>query len=542
MVPKINPIVLLKAILLLCSFFRINVCIAQCTNGDLATPYDSNNSNKGVMFNLVTGASPVTIISFDLNCIGTSTGNFELYYKSGTYVGSETNAAAWTLAGTVSITSLGTNSETPVPLFFYLTIPANSTYGFYFTNNDNGSVAGVRYTNGTFTTIASDANLSIDGGLGKAYPFGADYAGRRVNCSVHYYIGDLTQAATISTVNATAMVTNQNSSGTNTYAESCTKLITKVTGAGASPVNGSVTGKVWIESTQPTGIPYVKRHYEITPAAGATTATGRVTLYFTQQEFNDFNAVSSVDLPTGTSDATGKANLLIEKRPGTSSDGTGKPNTYTGTPENINPADADIVWNATSSRWEVSFDVSGFSGFFVKTNSAILPIDLITFSAGRSGSYNLLQWQINNQANASYFELESSANGANFNSIALINAKDDLYNYSYKDASSYTGTVYYRLKTVDKDGTFAYSKVALLNSNASQTACSINPNPASGVATITVNNNLINTRAKLLTVSGGLVQSIQLNTNKVPLNTQTLNRGIYVLQFADGTVLRFIRE
>jgi hypothetical protein len=67
-------------------------------------------------------------------------------------------------------------------------------------------------------------------------------------------------------------------------------------------------------------------------------------------------------LPTGTADATGKANLRIEKRTGTSSDGTGNINTY-GTASTIDPADADIIWNATTTRWEVSFDVTGFSGF-----------------------------------------------------------------------------------------------------------------------------------------------------------------------------------
>ncbi|WP_157505977.1 BspA family leucine-rich repeat surface protein, partial [Flavobacterium chungangense] len=159
---------------------------AQCLS--LATPYNSDNSNKGVMFNIVTGATPITITSFDMNLIGTNTGIFEIYYKSGTYVGSESNGAAWTLAGSASATSLGTNQSTPIPLALSIPIPANTTYAFYITNNNPIIPAGVRYTNGTYTTLASDAYMSIAGGIGKAYPFGQTFIDRRVNCTPHYYI------------------------------------------------------------------------------------------------------------------------------------------------------------------------------------------------------------------------------------------------------------------------------------------------------------------------------------------------------------------
>jgi hypothetical protein len=71
-------------------------------------------------------------------------------------------------------------------------------------------------------------------------------------------------------------------------------------------------------------------------------------------------------LPTGPADVDGIGRILIDKYPGISSNATGVPATYTGTKQTINPNDVNIVWNATQSRWEVSFDVTGFSGFFMK--------------------------------------------------------------------------------------------------------------------------------------------------------------------------------
>ncbi len=149
------------------------------------------------------------------------------------------------------------------------------------------------------------------------------------------------------------------------------RIIATVAATGASPISGSTTAKVWVQTTQPTG--HVKRHHEIAPTANAATATGKVTLYFTQAEFDDFNAVSATDLPANSGDDAGKAALRIKRYTGTSSNGSGAENTYTGTPTTIDPTDTDIVWNAGLSRWEVSFDAVGFGGFFVVANVVQLP-------------------------------------------------------------------------------------------------------------------------------------------------------------------------
>lgn len=163
-------------------------------------------------------------------------------------------------------------------------------------------------------------------------------------------------------------------------------LVTIINATGGSPVSGNIDSRVWIEPTQPTN--YLKRHYQITPENNPNNATGKITLYFTQQEFTNFNAISAIKLPINGSDAENyKANLLIEKRTGVSNDGTGLPASYptTTAPVNINPADVDIFYNSPYSRWEVSFNVTGFGGFFVKTQAAINPI---TYVFNGNGSWN----------------------------------------------------------------------------------------------------------------------------------------------------------
>jgi predicted outer membrane repeat protein len=90
-------------------------------------------------------------------------------------------------------------------------------------------------------------------------------------------------------------------------ASSC-RVVANILPIGPAPVSGNVTAQVWVDATQPGN--YVKRHYQvtpvtsdgITPSANAGTATGRVTLYFTQQEFDDFNFANTTQLPKNPTD------------------------------------------------------------------------------------------------------------------------------------------------------------------------------------------------------------------------------------------------
>ena len=184
-------------------------------------------------------------------------------------------------------------------------------------------------------------------------------------------------------------------------------------------ITGSVTAKVWVQTIPPSN--YVKRHYEITPAADAATASAWVTLYFTQEDFDNFNDVNTTKLPTGPADAEGyKANLLIEKRGGESSDGSGLHTTYPGSPETINPNDADILWNAAAQRWEVTFEVTGFSGFFVKTQTGVLPVTFGDISAIIRGGSLFVNFTSLTEENNDRFIIEASADGKNFTQIGTL--------------------------------------------------------------------------------------------------------------------------
>jgi hypothetical protein len=317
-------------------------------------------------------------------------------------------------------------------------------------------------------------------------------------------------------------------------------LIAKVTPNGNAPATGNVTAKVWIDATQ--NNQFVKRHYEITPANNAATATARLTIYFTQAEFNNFNAVNAIKLPTNGTDAIGKANLLVEKRSGTG-DVNGLFSSYTGAVTNINPADEDIVWNASSSRWEISFNVTGFSGFWVKTQASVLPLKLLSFTGKRDDSNNQLNWVTTSEINTNRFEIAYSTNGVNFSVIGNVNAKGNsqINNYQFSHNIS-NSIVFYRLKMIDNDGKFEYSNIINLKGEDEKIKITVYPNPATDYLNIKVNNEYKNSTVQLFSIDGKLLQTINIKNNLEYINIKPLAKGIYTLRFYDGIVIKWMKE
>ena len=160
----------------------------QAADFALATPYNSNNGQRGAMFD-VFATNTVTIRNIDANLYAGTTANYEIYYRAGTHVGHENNAAAWTfIGGTTGLTSLGIDVPTPIPIAIDVTIPAGQTYSFYVTNDFGG---GTSYTDGTAVGdfLAGDANLAVYEGVGKSYPFGLTFLVRNFNGTLHYDLG-----------------------------------------------------------------------------------------------------------------------------------------------------------------------------------------------------------------------------------------------------------------------------------------------------------------------------------------------------------------
>lgn len=129
--------------------------------GTLSTGYvDSSGWCGGPYIDLTAAAVAVRIVSFEMYFKGTVNRDVEVFWKVGTYVGSETNPGAWTSLGTVNVTPGGTGTLTPVSLGG-VDIPPGETYGFKVWDGGTGGTDGPGLDLRLGGTSVSDANLSL---------------------------------------------------------------------------------------------------------------------------------------------------------------------------------------------------------------------------------------------------------------------------------------------------------------------------------------------------------------------------------------------
>ncbi|MBL9032743.1 MAG: hypothetical protein JNM80_13700 [Phycisphaerae bacterium] len=168
--------------------YHYNDATGQC----LETLYAQNNggSNGGmVYFDVVVGSLPVTLtgINTNLDGAGGNAANLTVFRKTGTAVGFENNAAAWTQVATGSATSQPVDTPTTFPLSTFVTLNANTTYGFALqATNGAGSIAH-RYTNGNgLNQTYQDDRLRINTGSASNAPFTGNIPSRVWNGSFCY--------------------------------------------------------------------------------------------------------------------------------------------------------------------------------------------------------------------------------------------------------------------------------------------------------------------------------------------------------------------
>ncbi len=212
---------------------------------------------------------------------------------------------------------------------------------------------------------------------------------------------------------------NQTADGNyNYYLSGCNTAIAMIyTTNSSNPLSGSTTARVWVDETQSRR--YVRRHYEILPQHNASTATARVTLYFSQEDFDSYNATKpKLLLPLDAGDSRNyKGNIYIEKRSG---NGDGVIDHYTGEPVTIYPQ--EVVWDNAANRWEVVFQTTGFSGFWLKAGDEpiVLPVIFGSIAAFIKDRILTVNWVSQSETNNAGFLVEASTDGTHFTAISNI--------------------------------------------------------------------------------------------------------------------------
>lgn len=217
-----------------------------------------------------------------------------------------------------------------------------------------------------------------------------------------------------------------------------------------------------------------------------------------------------------------------------------------------------LRWNG-SSPWEnlgasgtvgSSVDINGITSFtqFALGSSAPeapLPVNLLSFSALRSGSAVSLKWTVSQEQNLKGYELLRSTDGQNWATVANINSLGNTAaqrSYAYTDNAAGSGKQFYRLRSVDASGSAKLSNVAIVNSakGGGLVVTALYPNPAADKLTLQLQSpSAGRVTLSVSDLSGREVyrQShlVEEGVNPLQINTALLQKGIYTLQVTSAS-------
>lgn len=207
-----------------------------------------------------------------------------------------------------------------------------------------------------------------------------------------------------------------------------------------------------------------------------------------------------------------------------------------------------IATDVTASTPLTGDDYESCDCFFKAIPSLItyepLPLDLLRFSGSHQDNYHELYWETAREVNFSHFEVYQSRTGKNFEQVGQVagqNRNSLVVNQYTWESEKAVNRMYYKLKIVDLDGSYEWSRVISVGVDGItqdiQTSLGLvlYPNPAKNHTNVMIENNSILSDGiiSVYTMKGERIyhEAINLTTRSTStINTEKFKNGIYVIR------------
>ncbi len=287
-----------------------------------------------------------------------------------------------------------------------------------------------------------------------------------------------------------------------------------------------------------------------------------------------FTGITEDGLPNGTAfTAAKKAGVVdavwtINRNSGTSCDMTlGWPAslegatfaTYTSTQIGISHWD-NPNWGTSVGTGDNTLNtatrsgVSVFSPFGVGKTPYVLPIKFNYLNAAKGNGYNTLNWKATCSSAEVTFDIERSTDGRNFVAVNTFTASQSrcAQPFDYVDNNNLTGTVFYRIKSIEITGTITYSNIVKVTDQQKEMLLvAVSPNPVINQAQLnisTTKKDMVD--LAIISMEGKMVQrssvQLQAGTSIINLDVASLQKGVYMIKgtFSNGqtNTIKFTKQ
>lgn len=513
--------------------------------GDLTagSPFDARLQSKKTHFLYkaseltAVGLTAGNIVSLALNIDKQSSRPFQnMQIKMGS------TSVNYLVDGTASITSVSTVKT----LTSYSTVNGWNTFTFdipFTWNGTSNIVVEICYDNGT-ADITQIVDRTIGFKDGGTITQGNTIYQNNINCTTsfsavtYYQEGLKPQARFGRSISGTAVGTSlitrgeyfgpnndlyiYNASGEilarlrnlSSHNYGCVNVIIDRAGTGATAFWNNNPGNRIMDKT-----------FRIIPTTNNATGSYEITLYYSQAEVAGWEA------------ATGQlfSSIQLIKAEGAISSVTPATPNAAGTIYIVPPTRGTLGTNYTLTY---TF-TNGFSGFGAGIAGTALPVNLLDFTGHLKKNEVILDWKTSSESNSKGFEIERSYDGNSFSKIGFVPAagnSNTIRTYIFTDKEIAQATNYYRLKQVDLDKKFTYSKVIVIrNPISSQNPFNLLSNPVHNNIDIQfgeigegkVQIRLTDITGKLMMTWNG--EKIASRRVRINISDKNLSKGVYIL-------------
>ena len=189
-------------------------------------------------------------------------------------------------------------------------------------------------------------------------------------------------------------------------------------------------------------------------------------------------------------------------------------------------------------------NITSFSQLMMASSTS-LPVELLSFTASAEIEAVRLNWSVGIEDNLSHYEIERSIDGRDFapnassvswKNIGAVSAKG-LSFYEFQDFDIANNNVfYYRLKAVDFNDSYEYSKVIQITLRQSKNqAIDIYPNPATGDF-VNIHIESKDATISLLNNTGKIINHFQSTNGTSQIDISNLPSGLYYISIRSNGV------
>jgi hypothetical protein len=217
---------------------------------------------------------------------------------------------------------------------------------------------------------------------------------------------------------------------------------------------------------------------------------------------------------------------------------------FTNTQKILDLSGGTITYPFTISSNPASSSLGRF--LIILAPSSPLAVKFTKINANANGKNVVVSWAVGSEQGIKDYFIEKSTDGNQFTKTGIVVAKNSVVGASYQwvDAAAAEGNNYYRIRSNDENGSFAYSTVATVQMNAGK-GIQVYPTLITNQQfTITLNNQPAGNYGLSLTDASGKQLFYRKITNSNEYNTQIVNlhkavpAGIYNLSITGDKGVR----